>query len=309
MATTERARVRFDDTDTRSDEMHSTIEQWAQDLVEGVDDARASEQFQQWLDVQQRFHDYSYRNTLLITLQCPEATKVAGYNTWQTEFDRQVKQGEEAIWIWAPIIAPQCPDCGNSPDYHADTDCEYDATEPDEWSEGPVAFKPVPVFDVSQTEGEPLPELDTAATGDATQLLPALCEAASTVGASVSLVDPDEWTHGDARGVCQAGSDEPTIEVLDQETAAATAGTLIHEYAHALLHVGVDDDTERTKRELEAEAVAYIVGRHYGLNMDGSTFYLASWAADDAEVILDRLDRISHTATTLLEATDSCLPG
>ena len=95
--------------------------------------------------------------------------------------------------------------------------------------------------------------------------------------------------------------------MLRQDTAAATAGTLIHEYAHALLHVGVEDDTERGKRELEAEAVAYIVGRQFGLNMDGSTFYLATWATDDADTILDRLDRISHTATTLIEAVDPSL--
>ena len=85
---------------------------------DGVDDAQASAEFQELLDVQSRFHDYSYRNTLLITTQCPE--------------------------------------CENSPSYHEDTDCEYDETPPEEWSEGLVGVKPVPVFDGSQTEGEPL---------------------------------------------------------------------------------------------------------------------------------------------------------
>ena len=119
----------FDDSDTRHDEMHDSLEAWVEQFAELSDEARASTELQKWLDVQSRFHDYSYRNTLLITLQCPEATKVAGYNTWQAEFDRQVQEGEEAIWIWAPIIAPQCPACGNSPSYHADTDCEYDETD------------------------------------------------------------------------------------------------------------------------------------------------------------------------------------
>ena len=71
MATTSDSSVSFDQTDTRSDEMNSTIEQWIDELVAGVDDAQASDEFQEWLDVQSRFHDYSYRNTLLIKRQCP----------------------------------------------------------------------------------------------------------------------------------------------------------------------------------------------------------------------------------------------
>ena len=138
MATASESSVSFEETDTRSDEMNSTIEQWIDDLVAGVDDAQASAEFQEWLDVQSRFHDYSYRNTLLIKQQCPEATRVAGYRTWQEEFDRHVKEGESAIWIWASIITKQCPECENSPSYHEDSDCEYDETPPEEWSEGLV---------------------------------------------------------------------------------------------------------------------------------------------------------------------------
>jgi len=170
MATTRDSSVSFEETDTRSDEMNSTIEQWIDDLVAGVDDAQASEEFQEWLDVQSRFYDYSYRNTLLIKQQYPGATRVAGYRTWQEKFDRHVQEGESAIWIWVPIITKQCPECENSPSYHDDSDCDYDETPPEEWSEGLVGFKPAPVFDVSQTEGEPLPDLDTEATGDAGDL-------------------------------------------------------------------------------------------------------------------------------------------
>jgi len=108
----------FDDSDTRADEMREQLDAWVEDLADLTDEAKASDQFQQWLDVQSKFHDYSARNTLLIKLQCPEATKVAGYQTWKDEFDRQVQAGEEAIWIWAPIITNKCPECGNSPSYH-----------------------------------------------------------------------------------------------------------------------------------------------------------------------------------------------
>ncbi|WP_248898267.1 ImmA/IrrE family metallo-endopeptidase [Haloplanus halobius] len=303
MATTSNASVSFEETDTRSDEMNSTIEQWIDELVAGVDDAQASEEFQEWLDVQSRFHDYSHRNTLLIKLQCPEATKVAGYNTWRNDLDRHVQEGEQAIWIWAPIIAKQCPACENSPSYHEQSDCDYDETPSEEWSKGLVGFKPTSVFDVSQTEGEPLPELETEATGDGEGLVPALTAAANDLGVTVEIVDPAEWDHGDAKGICKhrrTDNDRPVVEAKARENQADLAVTLVHEYAHALLHDDVDDATERAKREVEAEAVGYIVGRYFGLDTSGSAFYLAAWQDDDSAVLQERLSRISSSAQEII---------
>jgi hypothetical protein len=303
MATTTDSSVSFEETDTRHDEMHSTIEAWIDDLVDHVDDAQASAEFQEWLDVQSRFHDYSHRNTLLINLQCPKATKVAGYNTWRNEFDRHVQEGESAIWIWAPIITKQCPKCENSPSYHEQSDCEYDETAPDEWSKGLVGFKPTAVFDVSQTEGEPLPELETEATGDADDLVPALEDAAAEIGVTVRIVDAVDWEHGDAKGVCKYRSKrdlQPVVEAKARTNQADLAVTLIHEYAHVLLHADVTDETERSKREVEAEAVAYIVGRYFDLDTSGSAFYLAAWQGDEPDVIQDRLSRISSTAQEII---------
>jgi len=296
----------FGDSDQRSEEMHSTIEAWIDDLVDHVDEAQASEAFQEWLDVQSRFHDYSYRNTLLIKLQCPEATKVAGYRAWQEEFDRHVQEGESAIWIWAPIIAKRCPECENSPTYHEQSDCEYDETPPEEWDRGLVGFRPASVFDVSQTEGEPLPELDTAATGDAGNLVAILEDAASDLDVEVRIVDAEEWVHGKAEGICKPrGSDErPVVEIRDRENEADLAVTLVHELAHALLHGAISDPLARSSQELEAEAVAYIVGRHCGLDTSGSSFYLAAWADDDPDAIRGRLGRISQAAQRLLDVVE-----
>ncbi|WP_353635619.1 ImmA/IrrE family metallo-endopeptidase (plasmid) [Halobacterium sp. NMX12-1] len=307
MATTSDPSVSFEETDTRDGEMHSTIEAWIDELVDDVDEAQASDEFQEWLDVQSRFHDYSYRNSLLIKLQRPDATKVAGYNSWRNEFDRHVQEGEQAIWIWAPIITKQCPECENSPSYHEQSDCEYDETPPKEWSEGLVGFKPTAVFDVSQTEGEPLPELETEATGDADDLVPALKDAAAEIGMTVRIVDAAEWEHGDAKGVCKYRSTrdlQPVVEAKARSNQADLAVTLIHEFAHALLHADVTDETERSKREVEAEAVAYIVGRYFGLDTSGSAFYLAAWQDDDADAIQERLGRIGSTAEELIETVD-----
>ena len=241
------------------------------------------------------------------TTECPEATKVAGFNTWLNEFDRHVQEGEQAIWIWAPIITKQCPECENSPSYHEDSDCEYDKTPPEEWSKGLVGFKPAAVFDVSQTEGEPLPELETEATGDAEGLVHALTEAADELGVTVRIVDADEWAHGDAKGVCKQRDIHnftPIVEVKARTNQADLAVTLIHEFAHALLHFDVDDEDERSKREVEAEAVAYIVGRYCGLDTSGSAFYLAAWQDDEPEAIQDRFGRISSTAEEIIDVID-----
>ncbi|WP_227379183.1 ArdC-like ssDNA-binding domain-containing protein [Haladaptatus halobius] len=299
--------VSFDDSDTRRDEMHRTIERWIDDLTALTDEARASQQFQDWLDVQSKFHDYSHRNTLLITLQCPNATKVAGYNTWRTEFDRHVQEGENGIWIWAPIITQQCPECENSPSYHEHSDCTYDELPPEAWSKGLVGFRPTAVFDISQTEGEPLPELETAATGNAEDLVPVLQDAAGDLGMTVRIVDADDWEHGEAKGVCKHRSLydlQPVVEVKARANHADLAVTLIHEYAHTLLHFDVDDDCERSKREVEAEAVAYIVGRYVGLDTSGSAFYLAAWQDDDSDAIHDRLGRIRRTAAKIIEEVE-----
>ena len=298
----------FDDSDTRADEMREQLEAWVEDLADLTDEAQASEQFQQWLDVQSKFHDYSARNTLLIKMQCPEATKVAGYQTWKDEFDRQVQQGEEAIWIWAPIITDKCPECGNSPSYHERADCEYDETEPEEWSRGLVGFRPTSVFDISQTEGESLPELETEAYGESGGLVEALLAATDDLGVDASIVPPEEWTHGSARGVCEHRSPttmNPVVESIDRENRADLASTLVHEFAHALLHFECDDDTERSCREVEAEAVAYIVSRHFGLDADNAAFYLAAWDGEAPETVRNRLDRISKTAAEIIEAVET----
>lgn len=109
--------------------------------------------------------------------------------------------------------------------------------------------------------------------------------------------------NGDAKGICKHRSidnDRPVVEAKSRENQADLAVTLIHEYAHALLHDDVDDATERAKREVEAEAVGYIVGRYFDLDTSGSAFYLAAWQDDDSAVLQERLSRISASAQEII---------
>lgn len=293
----------FDESADRSDEMTETVTEWLDELVDRVREAQGSELFQKWLDAQCEFHSYSLKNALLIRRQKPNATKVAGFHTWKNEFDRYVQEGESAIWIWRPIITERCPKCENSERYHNQIGCEYDDTSPDEWHKGVVSFAPASVFDISQTEGEELPDLPTAATGDGTTLRTALLDASESLSVTVEIVPTDEWTHGTANGICNFETARPSIKVCERETDASVAGTLIHEYAHAMLH-NDKTDGDRAQKEVEAEATAYIVGRHFGLDMDGSRFYLASWAGDEPDTIRERLDQINATAHRLIEAIE-----
>ena len=318
--------VSFDDTDGRADDMEQAMSEWVDELVEAAEEARESDIFTRWMDAQASLHDYSSRNRMLIQMQKPEAKHVAGFNTWKNEFGRSVKKGETAIWIWRPntVTSHKCPECGNAPSYHEwndDLNCSRAGTDPDsweidptdEWSRGEIlcGFSPASVFDISQTEpidgedsvDESAFELPTQTTGEAADLLDAVIQAGrDTFRWNVDVVDPDEWNRrGD--GYCTTMG-TPEIRAK-HDTDANTVEVLAHEYAHAKLHVEQADDSDTDARELEAEAVGYIVARHFGLNAENSAFYLASWADDDAEQIRDRLDRITDTASEIIEAIDN----
>lgn len=313
----QRSPVTFEDTDSRDDEMEAEMEAMIDDLIAAADEARESDVFQQWLDAQAAFHDYSSRNAMLIKMQKPNATRVAGFHTWQNEFDRTVCEGESAIWIWRPntVTSHKCPQCGNAPSYHEwndDLTCDRAGTDPEtweidpseEWEKGEIlcGFSPAPVFDVSQTEGEPLPELPTDATGDAGELFEPTIAAGEALGYNVEAVPASEWNRPED-GFCRY--DDPATIRAKVETHAAAVSILVHEIAHAELHSPSIDGQEEAARELEAEAVAYVVSRKLGLDASGSAFYVAAWADDEPEEIEARLDRITSTASTIIDAIEA----
>jgi antirestriction protein ArdC len=292
-------RERCRDAAIRDDLLQETIERWLEDLQEDVESARESEQFEEWLSTQAQFHDYSFRNSMLIQRQCPEATRVAGYRAWQ-ELGRQVQSGEEAIWIRAPLRARVCPSCGEFVQGHGE--CREE-TPTEEWPQTVVGFRSVAVFDISQTEGEPLPELEREAHGDADWLLGALQQIADDWDIAVGIVAEEAWSHGSAWGVY--GSADDRIELRDRENTADLARTFLHELAHARLHPETPDDSEQAAAfELDAEATAAIVGRHVGLDTSDSRWYLSAWSHDEGVSLTDRCEQIASTAQALIERID-----
>jgi antirestriction protein ArdC len=255
-------------------------------LTAGIEQLTSSQRWQEWLAVQGRFHHYSFRNTLLIQLQCPTATRVAGFRAWQ-ELGRQVRKGEKAIWILAPVT------------------CKREASDisvaDGDSARVIVAFKPACIFDVSQTDGEPLPEVCSRLDGSAPDgVYEHLIAVAHSIGYSVEDCDFTDSRNGDCT------FDLHRIRVHRHNASAQRLKTLAHELAHAMLHENAQD---RSLAELEAESVAFTVCAALGIASDDYSFgYLTTWigGGDSAiAAIKESASRIQQTADRILVAVES----
>ena len=213
-------------------------------------EAGHSEVLTQYLTTMARFHKYSLGNVLLIASQKPEASNVAGIFTWN-QLGRRVKKGEKGIMIFAPMIAKKRQKMNEESE-----ESETKTTT------GPalVGFRPVYVWDVSQTEGKELPTLREF-SGEAGKHLAQLVQ--FVIGRGIKFGYSDKIAP--ARGVSKGGS----IELLPDMTEAEQFATLVHEVAHELLHKSERRSViSKTVRETEAEAVAFVVSKAIGLETE-----------------------------------------
>ena len=227
-------------------------------LGEGVREVYQSERWESWLRSLSKFYDYSLGNTILIAMQMPTATHVASFRSWKRDFNRYVKRGERGIEILVPMLVK---------------DRDEDA---DEERRRLVGFRVGHVFDVSQTEGEPLPTLVDEVAGDVERYA-AVMDAVRAVSAyPVELVgDLPEGT----KGYFRRGE---LIAIREGMGEGQTVKTALHELAHSRLHDGdpmAEGMPDRAMREVQAESVAYAVSAALGLDTSGYSFgYVASWA-------------------------------
>ena len=263
-----------------------------EELVEKVDDALAnleqaiangeSDELKEYLGFLSRFHNYSFGNVMLIYMQYPEATFVAGFQKWKT-MKRHVKKGERGIRILAPLIRKkQKEESGVESD--DDTQAEKVIT----------GFRAVSVFDVSQTAGEELPTIQ-GYSGDPAENLERLKQFASEKGIEIVMED----SLGGAMGVSENGM----IRLLADLEPADTFAVLTHEVAHELLHKG-DRRKETTKsiRETEAEAVAFAVCSAVGLDAGSRAADYIQLHQGDVEKLRTSLEHIRETASEILGA-------
>ena len=255
-----------------------------QTIEEGIRDVYRSDQYQNYLQTMARFTNYSLNNCILIFQQKPDATLVAGYQAWKRKFGRNVKKGERGIRILAPVRS------------------RIKAEESEE--DVPVLrFRTVSVFDLSQTEGDPLPsfmnERLEGTVDDYEDFLEQL-ELLSPVPVSF---EPLDTVHG------YFSSLEQRIVLNTGMTQLQTVKTLIHEIAHSCLHGEADKGTElsRARKEIEAESVAYIICRHYGLDTGEYSFrYLAGYSSsDELPELRASMERIHLASSRLIRSLDA----
>ncbi len=262
-------------------------------LKEGVDGIQQSESFRKFLLTMSKFHDYSIGNLILIMLQKPDATRVAGFSTWKDLY-RWVKKGEKGIAILAPCMAPK----QKKP--VSQENAETGEKEQEEETEiRPIYFKVVYVFDVSQTEGKPLPEFEVPSlTGEANEeLFSNVMRLAQAQGIEVSFeVRPDQ--DPDIKGIYFG----KTIWVKPDESRAQQLKTLLHEVAHYYSE-GVFR-IPRVDAETIAESVAFTTGARFGFDTGTRSFpYVALWSKDK-KVLEQNLAAIRKVATTTIEALE-----
>ena len=253
--------------DPRSEKRAQLLSQ----LGQQVETLKASEGWLAWLETAAKFHRYSVGNQLMILSQRPDATRVAGFQTWKS-LGRQVRKGEKGLAIFAPMSVRKVDD----------------ETGEEKRS---LFFKVVHVFDASQTDGEELPELTWPVLADGSEgLADELVSVAEGLGFSVTLTTTSP---SGARGWFDPR--ERRITIVDTYPMGSRARTMLHELAHAL------DSLEggRAECELVAESAAFIVGKRLGLDTDDcSTFYTASWSCGPrkleaiAERVLDIARRL-----------------
>ena len=251
-------------------------------LARAVDEVRASETFKAYLEVQARFHKYSWHNSMLILSQRPDASRVAGFKAWQ-ELGRHVCKGERGIMIFAPRP------------FHKEVERDNGETE----TLDGVSFRPVYVFDVSQTDGQELPEVDVPTIDAAAdELLGRLTRVAEQRSITVAFAE----LSGGLFGVSKGGS----VEVDNGHATGQQAKTLAHELGHEALHKGERlEGLTRTVAELEAESVAYVVCTHFGLDVEvRASRYIALWDGD-SKALRASLERISTTARALIDDVES----
>ena len=265
-------------------------------------------QFRKVLEAMSKFHHYSANNVLLIAMQMPEATRVASYTTWKTKFNRQVMRGQKGLSIIAPapvkerrereVIDSRTGSPVLGTDGKPKTE-EVEVTIP--------RFKVEKVFDLSQTTGDPLPELDVAElTGDAEHYQMFMDALTAISPVPIRFADIDTGAKGYYHTV------DKEIVIQKGMSESQTLKTLVHEVSHARLH---DRDAMKAEgvaksaqqKELEAESIAYTVMFHYHMDTSGYSIpYLASWSgSQDTKQLKACMDTIRRTAGEIIEEMDS----
>ena len=256
-------------------------------LETGIKELFDSEKYVTWLNTMSKFHEYSLNNTILIAMQKPDATMVAGYTQWQKDFERNVNKGEKAIRIlaWNPHKEKVERD-KIDPETHEPVKDENGNTVKEIAEVQRPSYKVVNVFDVSQTEGKEIPTLATELQGNVRNFQDFFEALKRTCPVPIEF----ENINGSARGYFH--QKDQRIAIQEGMSEIQTIKTAIHEMAHQKLHSVEQENNQsyqskkqeekaqtRSEKEVEAESVAYTVCQHFGIDTSDYSFgYVAGWS-------------------------------
>ena len=261
-------------------------------LEQGVTELFESERYKEYLRVMARFHNYSFNNTLLIAMQCPGATRLAGFQTWK-KFGRYVKKGEKGIKVIAPTPYKKIIEKDGK---------EQEVLVP--------RYKVVSTYDLSQTEGKPLPTIATPLMGS--------MDTFNDIYAALEQVSPVPIAFEDISGSAYGYYSplEKRIAIREGLSEQQTLKTLVHEISHAKLH-DVDlskpkderPDIDKRTMECQAESVAFTVCQHFGLDTSDYSFgYVAGWSSGkELKELRSSLEVIRNTAADIIDSVDGYL--
>ena len=279
-------------------------------LEQGITELFDSERYKEYLQVMSKFHNYSFNNTLLIAMQKPDASLIAGFNAWKNNFGRNVMRGEKGIRILAPSPYKIRQEVEKKDPQTGKTVIGGDGKPVTETKEIQIpAYKVVAVFDVSQTEGRELPSISAnELTGDVEQYEDFFAALEKTSPVPMGF----EKIEGTAHGYYHL--EEKRIAIDEGMSELQNLKTAIHEIAHAKLH-DIDlnapqeeqaDRPDRRTREVQAESIAYTVCQHYGLDTSDYSFgYVAGWSSGrELAELKSSLETIRATAAEIINTID-----
>ena len=279
------------------------LKQITEQLEQGVAEIFTSEKYTEYLNTMAKFHNYSFNNTLLIAMQKPEATLVAGYQAWQKKFNRQVKRGEKGIQIIAPAPFKEKQEIEKTDPETGEIVIGEDGQPETEVVERVITrFRVTTVFDVSQTTGEPIPEFEVSELDGDVLIYHDFMESLKMVApVPIRFIEID----GEAKGFYQLV--DKYIAIQPGMSEAQTMKTAVHETAHAVLHDRDQMEAEgivkdQLTREVEAESVAYVVCNHFGLDTSEYSFsYIASWSSGkNMKELRASMDTIRKTSADMI---------
>lgn len=273
-------------------------------LEQGVEELFTSEKYTEYLKTMSKFHHYSFNNTLLIAMQKPDATLVAGYQAWQKKFKRQVKRGEKGIQIIAPVPVRQKEEVEKFDPETNELILRSDGQpETEEVERSIPRFRLTTVFDLSQTEGEPLSQMETPELMGSVENFQNFMQAIKEV--SPVPIRFDEIESG-AKGYYSNTDKE--IVIQSRLSESQTMKTAVHETAHAKLHDRDFMEEQREKKnkmeiEVEAESIAFTVCQYFGLDTSDYSFpYIAGWSSSmDMQELRTSMELIRRTAGELID--------